>query len=61
MRIAQEEIFGPVMSVLKFSSEEEAYRIANDIEYGLAAGRLDQRPGPSRTGPAARCESAPSG
>jgi acyl-CoA reductase-like NAD-dependent aldehyde dehydrogenase len=38
MRIAQEEIFGPVMSVLKFSSEDEAYRIANDIEYGLAAG-----------------------
>jgi aldehyde dehydrogenase (NAD+) len=38
MRIAQEEIFGPVMSVLKFSSEEEAYRIANDTEYGLAAG-----------------------
>src|SRR5215208_1835894 len=38
MRIAQEEIFGPVMGVLKFSSEEEAYRIANDVEYGLAAG-----------------------
>jgi acyl-CoA reductase-like NAD-dependent aldehyde dehydrogenase len=38
MRIAQEEIFGPVMSVLKFSSEDEAYRIANDVEYGLAAG-----------------------
>ncbi|HLJ03102.1 MAG TPA: aldehyde dehydrogenase family protein [Solirubrobacteraceae bacterium] len=38
MRIAQEEIFGPVMSVLRFSSEEEAYRIANDTEYGLAAG-----------------------
>ena len=38
MRIAQEEIFGPVMSVLKFSSEEEAFRIANDSEYGLAAG-----------------------
>jgi len=38
MRIAQEEIFGPVMSVLKFSSEEEAYRIANDTQYGLAAG-----------------------
>jgi acyl-CoA reductase-like NAD-dependent aldehyde dehydrogenase len=38
MRLAQEEIFGPVMSVLKFSSEEEAYRIANDTEYGLAAG-----------------------
>ena len=38
MRIAQEEIFGPVMGVLKFSSEEEAFRIANDVEFGLAAG-----------------------
>ena len=38
MRIAQEEIFGPVMAVLKFSSEEEAYRLANDVEFGLAAG-----------------------
>jgi aldehyde dehydrogenase (NAD+) len=38
MRIAQEEIFGPVMSVLKFSDEDEAYRIANDVEFGLAAG-----------------------
>jgi acyl-CoA reductase-like NAD-dependent aldehyde dehydrogenase len=38
MRIAQEEIFGPVMSVLQFESEDEAYAIANDTEYGLAAG-----------------------
>jgi acyl-CoA reductase-like NAD-dependent aldehyde dehydrogenase len=38
MQIAQEEIFGPVMSVLRFSDEEEALRIANDVEYGLAAG-----------------------
>jgi acyl-CoA reductase-like NAD-dependent aldehyde dehydrogenase len=38
MRIAQEEIFGPVMSVLRFSTEDEAYAIANDIQYGLAAG-----------------------
>jgi acyl-CoA reductase-like NAD-dependent aldehyde dehydrogenase len=38
MRIAQEEIFGPVMSILKFSDEADAYRIANDTEYGLAAG-----------------------
>ena len=38
MTIAQEEIFGPVMSILQFSTEEEAYRIANDVEYGLAAG-----------------------
>jgi acyl-CoA reductase-like NAD-dependent aldehyde dehydrogenase len=38
MRIAREEIFGPVMSVLDFGSEEEAYRIANDSDSGLAAG-----------------------
>jgi len=38
MRIAQEEIFGPVMSVIPFDNEEHAYEIANDSEYGLAAG-----------------------
>ena len=38
MRIAQEEIFGPVLSVIKFKDEEEAVEIANDIVYGLAAG-----------------------
>jgi aldehyde dehydrogenase (NAD+) len=38
MRIAREEIFGPVMSVLRFSTEEEAFALANDSEYGLAAG-----------------------
>jgi acyl-CoA reductase-like NAD-dependent aldehyde dehydrogenase len=38
MRIAQEEIFGPVMAVLRFGEEGEAYGIANDVEYGLAAG-----------------------
>jgi acyl-CoA reductase-like NAD-dependent aldehyde dehydrogenase len=37
MRIAQEEIFGPVLSVLTFDDEEEAVRIANDVMYGLAA------------------------
>lgn len=37
MRIAREEIFGPVLSVIKFSTEEEAIRIANDSEYGLGA------------------------
>jgi aldehyde dehydrogenase (NAD+) len=38
MRIAQEEVFGPVLSVIKFRDEEEAVEIANDIAYGLAAG-----------------------
>ncbi len=36
MRIAQEEIFGPVLVVIPFDSEEEAIRIANDTIYGLA-------------------------
>ena len=38
MRIAREEIFGPVACVIPFDDEEEAIRIANDTEYGLAAG-----------------------
>jgi len=37
MRIAREEIFGPVLSVLTFDDEDEAIRIANDVMYGLAA------------------------
>ena len=35
MRIAREEIFGPVISVLPFDTEEEVLRLANDTEYGL--------------------------
>ena len=38
MRIAQEEIFGPVVTVLKFHDDEEAIAIANDSMYGLAGG-----------------------
>ena len=38
MTIAQEEIFGPVLSVLQFDTEEEAVAIANDSIYGLGAG-----------------------
>ena len=38
MRIAREEIFGPVLSVLEYRSTDEALRIANDSDYGLAAG-----------------------
>ncbi len=37
MRIAQEEIFGPVLSTISFASPEEAIRIGNDTVYGLAA------------------------
>jgi aldehyde dehydrogenase (NAD+) len=36
MRIAREEIFGPVLTVLKYSDERDAIRIANDSDYGLA-------------------------
>jgi acyl-CoA reductase-like NAD-dependent aldehyde dehydrogenase len=38
MRIAQEEVFGPVLSVIPFKDEEEALRIANDVRFGLGAG-----------------------
>ena len=38
MRIAQEEIFGPVLSILPYDTEDEAVDIANDSEYGLAGG-----------------------
>ena len=38
MRIAREEVFGPVLSVIRFEDEEEAVSIANDSSYGLAAG-----------------------
>ena len=38
MRIAQEEVFGPVLAVIPFDDEEDAIRIGNDVAYGLAAG-----------------------
>ena len=37
MTIAREEIFGPVLCIIPYNSEEEAIRIANDTPYGLAA------------------------
>jgi aldehyde dehydrogenase (NAD+) len=40
MAIAQEEIFGPVLSVIAYDSEDEAIRIANDSKYGLHAAVL---------------------
>lgn len=38
MRIAQEEVFGPILSVIPFKDDEEAIQISNDVIYGLAAG-----------------------
>ena len=38
MRIAQEEVFGPILSVIPFDTEEDAIKIGNDIIFGLAAG-----------------------
>ncbi|MFE0874307.1 aldehyde dehydrogenase [Streptomyces smyrnaeus] len=38
MRVVREEIFGPVLTVMPFETEEEVIRLANDTEYGLAAG-----------------------
>ena len=38
MRIAQEEVFGPVLSVIPFKDEAHAIEIANDVIYGLGSG-----------------------
>jgi aminomuconate-semialdehyde/2-hydroxymuconate-6-semialdehyde dehydrogenase len=37
MRICQEEVFGPVVTIAPFDTEDEAVAIANDVTYGLAA------------------------
>ncbi|KJC50545.1 carnitine dehydratase [Bradyrhizobium sp. LTSP885] len=38
MKIAQQEVFGPVLSIIRFKDEDDAIRIANDVVFGLAAG-----------------------
>ena len=57
MRIAQEEIFGPVLSVIPYDDIDDAVKIANDSDYGLSGsvygadvdtGHRDRRPGPHR-------------
>ncbi len=42
MRIAREEIFGPVLAVSKYSDRDEAVEMANDVEFGLTAGVFSQ-------------------
>lgn len=37
-RLAQEEVFGPVLAVIEYDTEEDAIEIANDVQFGLAAG-----------------------
>ena len=44
MLVAQEEIFGPVATVIRFEDEKEAIRIANDVEVRAVRDRLDARP-----------------
>ena len=60
MTIAQEEIFGPVLSIIPYDTEDEAIEIANDTVYGLAGGvwGSDDAPStsPARSAPA-RCGS----
>jgi aldehyde dehydrogenase (NAD+) len=48
MTIAQEEIFGPVLSVIAYDSEDEAIRIANDSKYGLHAAVIGTDVSPAR-------------
>src|SRR2546421_8467185 len=47
MTIAQEEIFGPVLSIIPYDSEDDAVRIANDSVYGLAGGAWAGGPDPA--------------
>ncbi len=50
MRVVREEVFGPVLTVETFRTEDEAVALANDTEYGLARRRVDGRPRPRPPG-----------
>ncbi len=61
MRVFQEEIFGPVLSVTKFSTDEEALTIANDTAVWAGRGRLDARRQPRLPHGARACRPAACG
>ena len=44
MTIAKEEIFGPVMSIMKYENNEDVLKKANDSSYGLGAGLVSNEP-----------------
>ncbi|UUL81449.1 aldehyde dehydrogenase family protein [Sphingomonas qomolangmaensis] len=54
MTIAREEIFGPVVTIIPYDSEEDAIRVANDTAYGLSAVLFGDRDGIARVAPRLR-------
>lgn len=54
MRIVREEIFGPVVTVMRFRDEAEAVSIANDSQYGLSGSISGRATAPARCGSPAR-------
>ena len=61
MKIAQEEIFGPVLCVIPFDTDDEAITIANDSIYGLGGGVWSQEPRPRARASPPACAPAPCG
>ena len=50
MRLEQEEIFGPVLSVIRVNDADEAFAVNNDVKYGLSSSIYTQQRRTSRSG-----------